>query len=174
MLKLCFKKNDIVNVTGSTLNDCYMKIHQKNCQKLYEDNYRKLVIMLPDIDCFEHVTLSSENHVVTVAVDVIERTKYTVLVELNTHYDGSRAYVGEMSYLLQPSMQVRIYHDAQVAEVLSVQGKRRIRSHYDYPNKSMFTPDEKQQGNKMLFEMLSFCGRNKYKKSYVSHQIELN
>jgi len=145
-----------------------MKTHKENCQKLYEDNYRKLVIMLPDLDYLEHVTLSSENHIMTVTVDVVERTKYTVLVEFNTFYEGN------MACMLQPTMQVRIYHDAQVAEVLAVQGKRHIRPHYEYPNEAMFLPDEKQQGNKVLFEILSFCGRNKYKKSYVSHQIEVN
>ncbi|MDH3325657.1 MAG: DUF1249 domain-containing protein [Gammaproteobacteria bacterium] len=145
-----------------------MTTHKENCQKLYEDNYRKLVIMLPDIDYVEHVTLSSDSHILTVTVDVIERTKYTVLLELNTFYEGS------MACMLQPMIQVRVYHDAQVAEVLAVQGKRRIKPHYEYPNKSMFLPDEKQQGNKMLFEMLSFCGRNKFKKSYNFFQIEVN
>jgi len=144
-----------------------MNTHKENCQKLYEDNYRKLVIMLPDLEHVEHVTLSSESHILTVSVDVVERTKYTVLLELSSHYDGNMACV------LQPVMQVRVYHDAQVAEVLSVQGNRRIRPHYEYPNKLMYLPDEKQQGNKMLFEMLSFCGRNKYKKSYISHQIDV-
>ncbi len=145
-----------------------MKSHKENCQKLYEDNYRKLSIMLPDIDYLAHITLSSKNHIMTVSVDVIERTKYTVLIEFNTYYEGN------MACMIQPNMQVRMYHDAQVAEVIMVQGKRHIRPHYEYPNKAMFLPDEKQQGNKMLFEMLSFCGRNKYKKSYVSHQIEFN
>jgi len=142
--------------------------HKENCQKLYEDNYRKLVIMLPDLDTADHVTLSSESHMMSVQVDVLERTKYTVLIQLNTCYEGS------MSGLLQPSIQVRMYHDAQVAEVLCVQGKRRIRSHYEYPNDAMFYPDEKRQGNKVLFEMLSFCGRNKYKKSYLWQQAETN
>ena len=145
-----------------------MNAHKENCQKLYEDNYRKLVIMLPDLEYMEHVTLSSDSHIMSVTVDVIERTKYTVLLEMNTFYEGSMACV------LQPMIQVRMYHDARVAEVLSVQGKRRIRSHYEYPNKSMFLPDEKQQGNKILFEMLSYCGRNKYKKTYTNHQIEVN
>lgn len=145
-----------------------MKVHKENCQKLYEDNYRKLVIMLPDIDYLEHVTLSSENHIMSVTIDVIERTKYTVLLELNAFYEGN------VACLIQPTMQVRIYHDARVAEVLSVQGERRIRPFYEYPNEGMFLPDEKQQGNKMLFEMLSFCGRNKYRKSFVSPQSVLD
>lgn len=145
-----------------------MKAHKENCQKLYEENYRKLTIMLPDIHYLEHVTLSSKSHIMTVSVDVIERTKYTVLIEFTTYYEGN------MSCVIQPKMQVRIYHDALVAEVITVQGKRHIRPYYKYPNEKMFLPDEKQQGNKMLFEMLSFCGRNKYKKSYVSHQTEFN
>jgi len=144
------------------------KVHKENSQKLYEDNYRKLVTMLPDIHVLEHVTLSSENHIMRVAVNVMERTKYTVLIELNTYYQGG------MAKLIQSAMQVRLYHDAQVAEVIVVQGERRIRPYYVYPNHKMFLPDEKQQGNKMLFEILSFCSRNRYKKSYVANQILFN
>ncbi len=145
-----------------------MKSHKENCQKLYEDNYRKLVTMLPDLAFVEHVTLSSDDHMLTVAIDVIERTKYTVLLELNTFYKGNIACI------LQPKMQLRMYHDAEVAEVVMVQGKRHIRPYYQYPNEAMYLPDEKKQCNKILFEVLSFCGRNKYKKTYLSDPTEIN
>ena len=145
-----------------------MKSHKENCQKLYEANYRKLVSMLPDLVFVEHVTLSSDDHLLTITVDVIERTKYTVLLELNTFYKGNIACMS------QPKIQLRMYHDAEVAEVVMVQGKRHIRPHYQYPNEAMYLPDEKKQWNKILFEVLSFCGRHNYKKTYISDPTEIN
>ena len=144
------------------------RIHKENTQALCETNYRKLVSMLPDIAFFEHVSLSSSDHSVSVSVDVVERTPYTTLIKL------SSSYVVCSDYSPKTIMQVRIYHDANVAEVINVQGHRRIRSHYDYPNESMYLPDEKKQSNKLLSEILDFCLDNNYKKSYLPSKIEIN
>ena len=144
------------------------RIHKENTQPLCETNYRKLVSMLPDISFFEHVSLSSKDHSISVAVDVIERTPYTTLIKL------SSSYVVCSEYSPKTIMHVRIYHDASVAEVINVQGHRRIRPHYDYPNESMYMPDEKKQSNKLLSEILDFCLDNNYKKSYLPKPIEVN
>lgn len=145
-----------------------MKIHKKNSQKLYEANYRKLVSMLPDISLFNHVCLSSEDHLVNLSIDVLERTPYTVLLSLTSSLSSASEYAPSTEF------QVRMYHDARVAEVTMVQGVRNISAHYDYPNENMRHPDEKKQGNRLLAEMLNFCHVNNYKKTYVSHQTELN
>ncbi|MDX1811466.1 MAG: DUF1249 domain-containing protein [Gammaproteobacteria bacterium] len=144
------------------------KVHPKNSQKLYEANYRKLVSLLPDVEVFNHVTLGSENHAVSLTIDVLERTPYTVLLDIKSGLSQAS------EYLPGTRLQVRMYHDAGVAEVIMVQGKRNINSHYDYPNDDMHLPDEKRQGNRLLAEMLHFCQRNDYKKSYFPQQIEIN
>jgi len=51
-------------------------------------------------------------------------------------------------------MKVRIYHDAQLAEVISYQGHSRILSKYPYPNQKMFHRDEKRQANYLLNDWL--------------------
>lgn len=59
--------------------------------------------------------------------------------------------------LLHPKMMVRLYHDARMAEIISNQGVKQIKPRYDYPNKKMHLPDEKQQINFFLKEWLQLC-----------------
>ena len=50
-----------------------------------------------------------------------------------------------------------MYHDARMAEVVSAEHARRLRSIYPYPNEAMHQPDEKAQLNLFLGEWLSHC-----------------
>lgn len=124
--------------------------------------------MLPDITLFEHVSLAGKDQSVSVCVDVLERTPYTTLIKLTS------SYVICSEYAPETVLQVRIYHDARVAEVIKVQGHQRIRPHYIYPNASMYLPDEKRQSNKLLSEILDFCRLHNYTKTYLPTQIECN
>lgn len=56
-----------------------------------------------------------------------------------------------------PSLIVRVYHDARLAEVIAFANSRRPRPRYEYPNEAMFQPDEKAQWNRFLGEWLSHC-----------------
>lgn len=145
-----------------------VRVHKENSQALCESNYRKLVLMLPDINLFEHVTLDSKDHSVSVSVNVLERTPYTTLIKICSRY------IMCSGFSPKTLLEVRIYHDAKVAEVVTVQGHQRIRPHYDYPNTDMYLPDEKRQTNRLLSDMLDFCSKNNYKKTYLPIQIEVN
>ena len=145
-----------------------VRIHKENTQQLYEENFSRIRMLLSDLQFFEHITLSSDNHAVQICVDVEERTPYTMLISFSSHY------AAHSDHMPLTKLQVRLYFDAKVAEVLTVQGHRRIRPHYGYPNKNMYLPDEKKQGNELLSELLNFCVRNNYKKSYLSQSVEIN
>lgn len=56
-----------------------------------------------------------------------------------------------------PRMQVRLYHDANMAEVLSYQNEKRFAGRYQYPNPNMRMPDEKLQLNRFLADWLDHC-----------------
>ena len=64
-----------------------------------------------------------------------------------------------LSYLFHPAMDIRLFHDARMAEVISSQDIRCIKPRYDYPNPDMHHPDEKQQMNQFLKEWLQLCLR---------------
>lgn len=53
-------------------------------------------------------------------------------------------------------MEVRLYHDAHLAEVLAYQSSRRFLPRYQYPNPQMLHVDEKQQLNLLLRDWLQW------------------
>lgn len=80
---------------------------------------------------------------------VKERSPYTTLLEIVQAPTAIASLV--------PCLNVRVYHDAQLAEVVSFAQLRRVLPHYDYPNPAMHQPDEKAQWNRFLGEWLSHC-----------------
>ncbi len=81
---------------------------------------------------------------------LLEESRYTSLIEItqgNADWpDYLRAY-----------LQVRLYHDARMAEVCVSQQIERLQPSYDYPNPQMHHRDEKEQWNLFLAEWLKFC-----------------
>ena len=67
------------------------------------------------------------------------------------------AQLRRISYWSLPSMTVRLYHDAMVAEVCSSQQIFRFKARYDYPNKKLHQRDEKHQINQFLADWLRYC-----------------
>ncbi|MCM2680392.1 DUF1249 domain-containing protein [Echinimonas agarilytica] len=85
-----------------------------------------------------------------VTLTVVELARYTTTIEISQNKALGPSYI-------KPSMEVRMYHDARMAEVLSSQQISGVRARYDYPNSRMHQRDEKIQINRFLAEWLSFC-----------------
>ena len=85
-----------------------------------------------------------------VRCSVIERSKFTTTVELVQESELS-------DWMPKPTIKVRLYHDARMAEVLAFQKNRYIKPKYEYPNRNMFQRDEKAQNNRFLGEWLQHC-----------------
>lgn len=84
-------------------------------------------------------------------VDIRERGPYTTLLDMEQcGADLSAATPA-------PQFQVRVYHDARMAEVVACQGHRQIKPRYDYPNARMYQKDEKYQLNRFFGEWLQRC-----------------
>ncbi len=62
-----------------------------------------------------------------------------------------------LPWLTGPELQVRVYHDAKMAEIVACDKHRNLHPKYNYPNKNMYQPDEKAQLNKFLGEWLALC-----------------
>lgn len=116
--------------------------------RTYETNYAKLNALIPrqpnigDVRCYQAAHL-------TYQLQVLEVTKYTTLVEICQSDD--------ISIFPLPTMSVRLYHDARVAEVCTSEQVGRIDARYDYPNDKMVQKDEKAQVNRFLGDWLTFC-----------------
>ncbi|KWX81958.1 dehydrogenase [Streptococcus pneumoniae] len=86
----------------------------------------------------------------TYRLTIIESTRYTTLVEINQ-------IAPAVSYWSLPSLTVRLYHDAMVAEVCASQQIFRFKARYDYPKKKLHQRDEKHQINQFLADWLRYC-----------------
>ena len=86
----------------------------------------------------------------TLNIEVVERCPYTVTLVVT----GMQRDAG---WAAMPPLTVRAYHDARMAEVTACAGRRNPQPRYEYPNRGMFQPDEKEQWNRFLGEWLSYC-----------------
>ena len=87
---------------------------------------------------------------VTVEITILEAFKYTTTLEIVQRPEFKK-------WMTNPSMLVRVYHDASTAEVVSYQGHRNLKSRYSQPNPKMYHSDEKMQVNMFLGEWLTHC-----------------
>ena len=89
-----------------------------------------------------------EGEKVTVEIIIVEAFKYTTTLKI-THKPIFK------QWMTNPSMLVRVYHDASTAEVISYQGHRNLKPRYTSPNPKMYQSDEKMQVNRFLGEWLT-------------------
>jgi len=122
-------------------------------QAACEANYARLMRLLPDmreVSCARRVALSQGERLLGVlTLEVLETCPYTSTVRVRQEHS--------LPWLPVPQLEVRVYHDARMAEVIGAQNARRFRSIYPYPNAAMHQPDEKSQLNLFLGEWLSHC-----------------
>ncbi len=99
------------------------------------------------------------NDFLSYTISVNEITRYTSLISIEqTEAKTAQKFTSQMiNAVLRPYMSIRLYHDAQMAEVISTQNIRQVKPRYDYPNKDMHQQDEKQQTNQFLNEWLHLC-----------------
>jgi len=65
--------------------------------------------------------------------------------------------------------EIRVYHDARLAEVAAWGAVRKLMGRYRYPNPLMYQEDEKWQMNRFLGEWIQYClaqGRADYHPGY--------
>ena len=123
----------------------------ENLLSLYERNYDKLLDWLPGLN-YQHgnfVFLAAG--LSPICIEILDQNPYTTTIEIRQDFQ----YAGPWACILE--MKVRIYHDAQVAEVIASQGVHKFRPFYPYPNPRMLQPYEKRRVNQFLGEWLSYC-----------------
>ena len=122
-------------------------------QATCEANYARLMRLLPDMRGrlgARRVALSRGEQLLGVlALEVTEACPYTSTLQVRQELS--------LPWLALPHMEVRVYHDARMAEVVGAENARRFRSIYTYPNAAMHQPDEKTQLNLFLGEWLGHC-----------------
>lgn len=119
-------------------------------QALCEYNYTQFLRILPECDeqglAYRFSVKPGLHYVLTLS----EVAPYTTTIKIEQRDAQVPAF-------LKPSMEVRLYHDARMAEVLSSQNISAIAPSYPYPNHRMRQRNEKHLVNLFLAEWLAFC-----------------
>ncbi|WP_339669185.1 DUF1249 domain-containing protein [Dasania marina] len=122
-----------------------------------EANYARVMKLMPDMasvslrEFWVQLPAQQRAHF---RLEVLERCAYTTIMEFS---QLESSFAGQLDWAPAPHFTLRVYHDARMAEVSAFHGNHRLRSNYDYPNKSMFQRDEKAQLNKLLGQWLKHC-----------------
>ncbi len=123
-----------------------------------EWNYHSLMKLMPALDSEDLRTFMLEraDRLMRIDMRVSERCKYTTTLSVSQSLDAGEGSAGA-SWLGGPSMTVRLYHDAAMAEVIAFQQQRRIQPRNAYPNPRMHHRDEKAQLNRFLGDWVKHC-----------------
>ena len=122
-------------------------------QAACEANYARLMRLLPGMrgeQRSRQIAMTQGDQMLGVLnIEVIQASPYTTTVSVSQKHS--------LPWLPVPRMEVQVYHDARMAEVIGAQHARRFRGIYPYPNAAMHQPYEKAQLNLFLGEWLSYC-----------------
>ena len=117
---------------------------------LCETNYARALKLLPQIQPVNTSFDYSVRDKLGFRITIVECCKYTTIVKISQTSPALVDY-------LKPELEVRLYHDAGMAEVSASQNVSRLKPRYDYPNPDMRQRDEKYQVNVFLAEWLKLC-----------------
>jgi uncharacterized protein len=118
-----------------------------------EVNYHRLMKLIGDYSEDNYRFLIQRGqHQWLQLLSILERSPYTTTLSWR-----QLPLFHTSLWLSSPKLTIRLYQDAQLAEVLAWEGHRRLRPRYEYPNKAMYLADEKRQLNRFLSEWLDLC-----------------
>ena len=127
------------------------KINLSDFHALCEANYHFLLRLFPGYE--QAVRQIFEAGEGVVRLEVTGRDRYTTDLRLFCQGLASAAFCNI-------NLDLRLYHDASMAEVVNYHPSLRFEASYIYPNPKMVQRDEKYQRNLFLFELLGYCIEN--------------
>jgi len=121
--------------------------------ELYESNYIRLRNLAPELDAMADHSVSHVAGALDLHLQLLERCRFTTTLGLTYHFHE------EDGAFPAPDIRVRIYHDAQVAEVIAC-GRRRGLHHAEYNRlHHNYSLTEKWRMNRFLHKWLGYCLR---------------
>lgn len=128
--------------------------HLPSMQHVCGLNYVRMIKLLPDCDTQELEYHFSVSKISNCKIKILECSRYTSTLEMSQDTLNGADF-------MRPVVRIRLYHDAQLAEVTQAQHIGALKPSYDYPNSKMFQKNEKQMVNLFLGEWLQFCLQHK-------------
>jgi uncharacterized protein YqiB (DUF1249 family) len=118
---------------------------------LYESNYIRLGWILPDVRGIEGRHVSRAPGDVCLHLEVLERSRYTTTLNL------SYVLASEAGPVITPDLQVRVYHDARLAEACDSAQQHRHDELRRLRETLWRQLDERWARNVMLNKWLEYC-----------------
>lgn len=125
-------------------------------EQICATNYQKLFRLIPGLNSVKDSTIGNAPHNTQLLLKVIERTPYTLTIEL------SHCFNKNPDERLLPAVIIRIYLDAQLAEVLSDHARDTVARVFDNPGLSKDIMDYKWRLNYFLQKWLEHCLQQHY------------
>lgn len=116
---------------------------------VFESNYRYLGDLFPEIIELNSGILLYRDKLKTIKIRCLEVSRYTTLISLELTFV-------ECPQVPPVGMRIRLYHDAQLADVVSYQDITRLIAPY-FSGKAKGAENHKRQANILLNELLAGC-----------------
>jgi len=115
----------------------------------FERNYTYLREIFPEIIELDSDALIYRDNLKSVKIHCLEVSRYTTLISLSLIFT-------QCPTIPPVEMTIRLYHDAEVADVISYQNITRLVAPY-FSNEKETHQNHKRQANILLYELLSGC-----------------
>ncbi|MCK5121581.1 MAG: DUF1249 domain-containing protein [Methylococcales bacterium] len=125
-------------------------------EKLCESNFDKLFCLIPNLCSFKQHATGETTNKPSLHLKIIERTKHTLTVELShTFNENLNSFIG-------PAVKIRIYLDANLAEVLKDHVRPMVSKVYKDPAQTIEIMNYKWRLNYFLQKWLDHCLKTNY------------
>ena len=125
-------------------------------EQLCESNYQKLFCLIPDLCSFQNQATGKTGNKPTLHLKIIDRSKHTLTVELSHQFNRN------LENLMAPAVKIRIYLDANLAEVLKDHARTDVSQVYKDPGQSVEIMNYKWRLNYFLQKWLDHCLKTDY------------
>ena len=125
-------------------------------EQLCESNFQKLFRLIPDLCSFQYQATGKTTNKPTLYLKIIDRSKHTLTVELSHHFNRN------LENLVTPAVKIRIYLDANLAEVLKDHARTDVSRVYKDPGQSIEIMNYKWRLNYFLQKWLDHCLQTNY------------
>ncbi len=125
-------------------------------EKLCESNFQKLFSLIPDLCSFHNKATGETTNKPTLYLKIIDRTNHTLTVELTHCFDKN------LESFMEPAIKIRIYLDANLAEVLKDHQRPLVSKVYKDPRQSVEIMNYKWRLNYFLQKWLDHCLQTNY------------
>lgn len=125
-------------------------------EKICESNFHKLFCLIPDLCSFTSQATAKTTNKPSLHLKIIDRSKHTITVEL------SHNFIANLEDFMEPAVKIRVYLDANLAEVLKDHARPQVSAVYKDPAQSVEIMNYKWRLNYFLQKWLDHCLQTDY------------